>query len=568
MPRETPIGALLKRLRIESGWTHERLASEAGISPRTVSDIERGVRERPNQSTAERLADALRLTGDTRRTFFTIAAGGASDEGGDSRGSGDGDGAGAGQAKVLLPPFVGRADQVEEIARYLLEGHAPVLLLSGPPGIGTSRLVAQALERIRERELGADVVMVGGAVRDPVARYPYDPIESAIGAGARLIPRIHLRALLDGCEEVVTLLIMDQRLDVDPPQDTDPDRLSAAISRFLGQMMKPPRRGIALVLDNLQWAGDDALALLSALAASPDEGSPRHLRIVGVYDSVASEENEGFRRTIDTLKAAGQTREMQMHPLTREEAARLLGECASGGGAIDPAALERALERSKSIPLAVVWFGRALAAGLQARVPIDEWTVERIIRQRLFVADNAQAAVLDVLAVFAWPAPVGIIAAACGMAEGKVAGVANLLRDGGLLAEGSDEFYAFSHNTIRQVVMGTIGRYRRRILHRACADALHASRYPWMAYLEAYHEIEYAGLFNPPVGWVGDNALWVIELALTDAKLKGANAAARYYARAIEAGTLSPTGPAREDLGVAPPAESGPSAPQDEDAGR
>jgi hypothetical protein len=43
-------------------WTQERLAADAGLSARTVSDIERGIHPSARLSTLARLADALRLT--------------------------------------------------------------------------------------------------------------------------------------------------------------------------------------------------------------------------------------------------------------------------------------------------------------------------------------------------------------------------------------------------------------------------------------------------------------------------------------------------------------------------
>ena len=64
---------LLRQLRAEQGLTQEELASAAGISPRTISDLERGINQTPRRSTAELLADALRLTGPEREQFMAAA---------------------------------------------------------------------------------------------------------------------------------------------------------------------------------------------------------------------------------------------------------------------------------------------------------------------------------------------------------------------------------------------------------------------------------------------------------------------------------------------------------------
>ena len=64
---------LLRQLRAERGLTQEELASAAGISPRTISDLERGINQTPRRATAELLADALGLTEPEREQFMAAA---------------------------------------------------------------------------------------------------------------------------------------------------------------------------------------------------------------------------------------------------------------------------------------------------------------------------------------------------------------------------------------------------------------------------------------------------------------------------------------------------------------
>ena len=69
----TEYAGLLRQLRAEAGLTQEDLAAAAGVSPRTVSDLERGVNLTPRRATAELLADALHLTGDERAQFMAAS---------------------------------------------------------------------------------------------------------------------------------------------------------------------------------------------------------------------------------------------------------------------------------------------------------------------------------------------------------------------------------------------------------------------------------------------------------------------------------------------------------------
>ena len=66
---------LLKRLRTDAGLTQEDLAARAGVSPRAISDLERGINKTARQDTARLLADALSLSGTARAGFVTSARG-------------------------------------------------------------------------------------------------------------------------------------------------------------------------------------------------------------------------------------------------------------------------------------------------------------------------------------------------------------------------------------------------------------------------------------------------------------------------------------------------------------
>src|ERR1700749_1268838 len=73
-----PAGAfaeLLQRLRISAGMTQDELAKAAEVSPRTVSDLERGINRTARKDTAELLATAMGLTGHEREQFLAAARG-------------------------------------------------------------------------------------------------------------------------------------------------------------------------------------------------------------------------------------------------------------------------------------------------------------------------------------------------------------------------------------------------------------------------------------------------------------------------------------------------------------
>src|ERR1700751_497135 len=66
---------LLRQLRAEARLTQEELAAAAGVSPRSVSNLERGINRTAHKDTAVLLAGALGLTGATAELFVAAARG-------------------------------------------------------------------------------------------------------------------------------------------------------------------------------------------------------------------------------------------------------------------------------------------------------------------------------------------------------------------------------------------------------------------------------------------------------------------------------------------------------------
>jgi transcriptional regulator with XRE-family HTH domain len=68
------LGTRLRARRIAANLSQEELAAQAGVSVRTVSDLERGKTRWPHPGSLHRLADALDLTGQAREEFISAAS--------------------------------------------------------------------------------------------------------------------------------------------------------------------------------------------------------------------------------------------------------------------------------------------------------------------------------------------------------------------------------------------------------------------------------------------------------------------------------------------------------------
>ena len=72
---ELSFAGLLRQLRAEARLTQEELAEAAGLSPRSVSDLERGITRTAHKDTGVLLAGALGLPGPARELFVAAARG-------------------------------------------------------------------------------------------------------------------------------------------------------------------------------------------------------------------------------------------------------------------------------------------------------------------------------------------------------------------------------------------------------------------------------------------------------------------------------------------------------------
>src|SRR5579885_2138757 len=151
-------GALLKQHRRAANLTQEALAERAGISARSISDLERGLSRAPHPDTIAFLAQALGLSGPERATFLAAAHPQPA--------------AAAGSLEppplpAVLSPLIAREREEAGVVHLLQRDAVRLLTLTGPAGVGKTRLALQ-VARTAEEAFADGVVFVSlAAIREP-----------------------------------------------------------------------------------------------------------------------------------------------------------------------------------------------------------------------------------------------------------------------------------------------------------------------------------------------------------------------------------------------------------------
>ena len=131
-------GERLRRHREAVGLSQEELAERAGISGKAIGALERGERRRPYPATVRQIADALGLD-DSARAEFSSAARPSDSVATTARPAPE-----STSLPHYLTSLIGRQGEMEVVQRLLRQTGIRLLTLTGPGGIGKTRLAVDA----------------------------------------------------------------------------------------------------------------------------------------------------------------------------------------------------------------------------------------------------------------------------------------------------------------------------------------------------------------------------------------------------------------------------------------
>ena len=353
-------GGLLRQLRAEAGLTQEELAEAAGLSPRSVSDLERGINRTARKDTAELLAGALGLAGPARPLFMAAARGrapaeevlAALREAAAPEGPAPGPAWPGGPYLGLVPfeerdaqLFYGRDELADQLVRRLgerLDG-AGILLVAGESGSGKSSLLrAGLLPRLAGGALGPGSERWPRRVIRPTAS-PLRELAMHLAEMAGADPVSVYRSLWAAPDEAPMLAGQAARTATGRGADPGSDGPAGAAAGA------PPR--LVLVVDQFEelfTVGEDAdvdaaerKAFVTALhAAATIPAGPNRLPPALVVAAVRAD-YLGRLIAYPPLKAALDAGLFTVGPMSEAELRlAVTGPAAEAGLAVEPAVIE------------------------------------------------------------------------------------------------------------------------------------------------------------------------------------------------------------------------------------
>jgi DNA-binding winged helix-turn-helix (wHTH) protein len=391
--------------------------------------------------------------------------------------------------------FVGRERERAELRAALAEargGHGRIVLVSGEPGIGKSRLCS---------ELAAEAVAVGMTVvlghcseQEALPLLPFVEIVESYVKGSRDLE--DLRAMIgDEAPELARMLPSLRRLIPDlPPSNAlqagqaGPEARRAlfdSVCNFIAR--RSHEHPMLLVVEDLHWADDSTLDLFSHLSARHSE---MPLLLIGTLRSSDSDIGASLARTLEDLVRARLFSQMQLGGLSSRDIAAMLE--IMGKNSPPPGVVAEFVRETDGNPFFVEELFRHLAeenrlydsAGrYRSDLTIKELDVPSdvclVVGRRFGRLDESTRRVLGAAAVIGRSFKLDLLEAATGVKAVELLEDLDETTRLGLVrssTEYADARTEFSHELIRQVVLSQLSAARRERLHLEIAYAIERIR--------------------------------------------------------------------------------------------
>lgn len=381
------------------------------------------------------------------------------------------------------------------------DGQRQVVLLSGEPGIGKTRL---ATETVRSAHADGAVVLLGSCDED--IHLPYQSFVEALRHYVTHAPDEVLAAhVLEHNGELGRLVpeLARRVSNLPTPQvaeaETERYLLFDAVAGLLAAASR--QQPLVLVLDDLQWAGAPELLLLKHVlrsplfsndsAVEPSDGAPSssaRLLIIGTYRDSDLTRGHPLTPVLADLRRVDGVQRVALHGLDDNAVVELM-ESAAGHRLDEPGrALAAALQReTEGSPFFLGEILRHLTESGALVQKGDRWVFEgdiaglaipegikEVIGRRLARLSEATNKILSLAAVVGRQFDMALLTRISDGSEDAVLDAMDEAVAAALVAEipGRGDSFSFSHALIRTTLYEELSDARRARLHRRVGEEL------------------------------------------------------------------------------------------------
>jgi DNA-binding SARP family transcriptional activator len=422
-------------------------------------------------------------------------------------------------ARRARSPFVGRTAQLDQLRAGLAGGEHRLLAISGDPGIGKTRLLA---ELASAAFADGATVLYGRSPEEAVA--PYQPFAEA------------LRPLASADPALAPLL------GEAPPAGDEAGARLRLFEAVAAALADAPGTRVLLALDDLHWADLPSLRLLAHVLR---HARAERLVVAATYRESELGRSHPLARVLADLR---RDRLVERIALTGLDAPAASGLITGWVGAQPSAGLVDAVrDETGGNPFFIEEVLRHLLESGALAIDDGGWrllrsvrdlgvpeSVREVIGRRLERLGDDAIEVLETAAVIGPDFELALVEPACGLPREAVLDALESASGANLIRPGQAATWSFTHALIREALHDELSSLRRTRLHARVAEALAALPEPRPVEL-AHHGLEAAALVGADraAAWAraaGDAAL---------ARLAYEEAAA-HYGDALEVAGESP----------------------------
>jgi predicted ATPase/DNA-binding XRE family transcriptional regulator len=276
------LAELLREFRLAAGLTQEQLGARAGLSARTISDLERGIHKAPYRYTLDAVTGALNLSPEQKREVESSVT--------RARGSRRETGATQQPIRTIprpLTPIFGREEELDTLMRLIRDEGVGLLTLTGMGGVGKTRLAFEIGYRM---SLGAERNVIPVWLEKATRPDLLSTIAAAVGLGNVDAPLLaeHIAVNLVDQPTLLILNNLDVEIDVTP--------------QFLDLLQSCPELQIIVTSRNPLQIPGERIFLVEPLYAPeiPEDLSLREIAeipAVQMFLGLAGVHGSGFRLT-------------------------------------------------------------------------------------------------------------------------------------------------------------------------------------------------------------------------------------------------------------------------------